>query len=192
MNWETVREFLKTLPGAEPDPSGGRKVVRVRGKVVALPVRNARGWPADDEFVVVKVDRAEREALLHKDPETFFVTPHYETYPGVIIRLSTVQPDQLRELLIEVWRLVAPKRMVRELKETAPGEFVLNEAAGALLDEARSLISDLIGIGDRYARIWGLPLYRHSDRPFRLLQDLRSAALEGPGRPSGFMIGGKE
>jgi hypothetical protein len=33
----------------------------------------------------------------------------------VIVRLATVQPDRLRELLIEAWRLVAPKRLVREL-----------------------------------------------------------------------------
>jgi hypothetical protein len=51
---------------------------------------------------------------LHEDPETFSVTPHYHTYPGVIVRLATVQADQLRELLTEAWRPVAPRGLVRE------------------------------------------------------------------------------
>jgi hypothetical protein len=46
-----------------------------------------------------------------------FVTPRYQTYPGVIVRLATVQPDHLRNLLTEAWRLVAPKRLVRELDQ---------------------------------------------------------------------------
>lgn len=31
----------------------------------------------------------------------------------MIVRLATVDPDQLRELLVDAWRLVAPKRLVR-------------------------------------------------------------------------------
>ncbi len=61
-----------------------------------------------------------RAALLAEDPETFFVTPHYQDYPGVIVRLATARPDQLRELLTEAWRLVAPKRLVREFDQGEP------------------------------------------------------------------------
>jgi len=32
-----------------------------------------------------------------------------------LVRLATVRPDELRELLTDAWRLVAPKRLVREL-----------------------------------------------------------------------------
>ncbi len=116
--WEDVCEFLETLPGVEQAPPGDREVVRVKGKVLAFPATNARSRPPssqeDEAFIVVRVDMAEREALLHEDPKSYFVTPHYKTYPGVIVRLSTVNPDHLRELLIESWRLVAPKGVVRE------------------------------------------------------------------------------
>jgi hypothetical protein len=117
--WEAVCAFLETLPGAERDLPGGREVVRVRGEVVAYPARNDRSrpvdYPEDEEFVVVKVDRSERAALVHEAPETFFVTPHYQSYPGVIVRLATVAPEQLRELLTDAWRLAAPKRLHQEL-----------------------------------------------------------------------------
>ena len=116
--WEAVCDFLEKLPGAEQDPPGSREVVRVRGKVVAFPALNERSRPPEaqdgEEFVVIKVDFVEREALLHEDPKSFFVTPHYQSYPGVIVRLGTVDPDVLRELLTEAWRLVAPKKLVHE------------------------------------------------------------------------------
>lgn len=119
ITWETVCALLEELPGAQQDAPGSREVVRVRGKVVAFPARNERsrpvGYPEGEEFVVVKVDCSERAALLQQDPDTFFVTPHYEGYPGVIVRLATVQPDQLRELLTDAWRLAAPRQWVREL-----------------------------------------------------------------------------
>jgi hypothetical protein len=122
--WESVCAFLETLPEAKQDPPGGREVVRVCGTVLAYPACNARSKPpnaAEDEvFVIVKVDRDDREALLHQDPDTFFVTPHYRDYPGVIVRLATVQPDQLRELLVDAWRMVAPKRLLRELDLRGP------------------------------------------------------------------------
>ena len=93
----------------------------MRGKLVAYLPNNSRSRPIhasdDEDFLVVRTDFGERAALLQEDPETFFVTPHYESYPGVIVRLATVQPDQLRELLTEAWRLVAPKRLVRELDQ---------------------------------------------------------------------------
>lgn len=119
--WESVCETLTTLPGAEFDPGNvvfGRGVVRVKGKVVAYPAGGERGTPPDaepgDEFVFVKAARSEREALLQQDPHTFFLTPHYQNSPGVIVRLSSVDQHQLDELLVSAWREVAPKRLVRE------------------------------------------------------------------------------
>jgi hypothetical protein len=36
---------------------------------------------------------------------------------GAWVRLASVRADQLRELLTEAWRLVAPKRLIREVDE---------------------------------------------------------------------------
>jgi hypothetical protein len=120
-SWETVCDLLAALPGTEQGRLHDNPAVRVRGKLVAYLPSNRRSRPdhaADhEEFLVVKTDFAERAALLEQDPETFFVTPHYQDYPGVIVRLATVRPDQLRELLTEAWRRVAPRRLVRELDQ---------------------------------------------------------------------------
>lgn len=119
--WDDVQGFLARLPGAEFQPAGGhfpRGVVRVRGKVVAYPAGGARGSPPDaiegEEFVFVKAGPDEKAALLEQDPVTFFVTPHYAGAPGVIVRLRTTDQAQLRELLVEAWRQVAPAALVRK------------------------------------------------------------------------------
>jgi hypothetical protein len=117
--WETVCAILAELPGTEHTPPGHHvEGVRVRGKQVAYLPGNARSRPAaaadEEEYAVIKIGYEERAALVQQDPETFIVTPHYQNYPGVIVRLATVSPDQLRELLTDAWRLVAPKRLVRQ------------------------------------------------------------------------------
>jgi hypothetical protein len=119
--WDHVRAILGELPGTEEDPPFQMPAVRVRGKLVAYLPGNARSRPEEagpgEDFLVVRIPYHERAALLEEDPETFFVTPHYQKYPGVLVRMATVPPDQLRELLIDAWRLVAPKRLVRELDD---------------------------------------------------------------------------
>lgn len=119
-DWADVCAILAELPGTVQDPPERRLVVRVGGKPVAYPAENARSRPDDDDFVVIRTTFEERAALLQEDPVTFHVTPHYATYPGVIVRLSTVGERRLRELLTDAWRLVAPKRLVRAHDEESP------------------------------------------------------------------------
>lgn len=119
-SWETVCAMLAELPETERTPPDRyhSEGVRVRGKLVSYLAGNDRSRPDDagaEEFAVVRIDYAERAALVQQDPDTFIVTPHYQNYPGVIVRLATVDDAQLRELLTEAWRRVAPKRLVREL-----------------------------------------------------------------------------
>jgi hypothetical protein len=118
ITWDMVCEYLESLPEAQRDPPGGREVVRVRGKVLAYPAANERSRPPgaapDEPYLVVRTDPETRAALLLEAPDTFFVTPHYATYPGVIVRLATVAPERLQALLTDAWRRVAPKRVVRD------------------------------------------------------------------------------
>jgi hypothetical protein len=114
--WETVCALLAELPETERTPPDRyhSEGVRVRGKMVSYL---AGSEPADSgsvDFAVIRIGYPERAALVQEDPGTFIVTPHYQNYPGVIVRLATVDDEQLRELLMEAWRLVAPRRLVRE------------------------------------------------------------------------------
>ena len=66
---------------------------------------------------MVMIDILEREALMQEDPETFYITPHYQDYPAMLINLERVDTEELRERLIESWCRKAPKRLLRAYEE---------------------------------------------------------------------------
>ena len=59
-------------------------------------------------------DVGEKEALIASDPEKFFTEPHYNGYPAVLIRLPKIRVGELRELLTDAWRCMAPRKLVAE------------------------------------------------------------------------------
>ncbi len=102
VTYETVREIARALPGAVEGTSYGTPAFHVGKK---LFVRKHQ----DGESLVVKIDFEQRKMRINADPETFFITDHYLNYPWVLVRLATVEPDDLRELLQDAWRLSAPR-----------------------------------------------------------------------------------
>ena len=111
-DWDTVTELAGELPEVEAGTSYGTPALKVRGKGFAR-------LREDGDTLVVQVDILEREALIQEDPGTFYITPHYEDYPAMLVKLATVDADELRELLIESWRMRAPKRLLRAYDELA-------------------------------------------------------------------------
>jgi hypothetical protein len=104
--WEDVVELGTRLPGVEVGTSFGTPALKVRGKGMC----RLRTNPA--ALVLRVADMGEREALLQGQPEVFFSTPHYDGYPYVLVRLQSVDPVELAELLEEAWRVRAGKRAV--------------------------------------------------------------------------------
>ena len=105
--WETVRQLALALPAAEEGPSYGTPADKVGGKLFAR-------MHQDGVSLVIKADFEEREILMEADPETFYITDHYLNYPWMLVRLSTVRIDQLRDLLRQSWRSAAPRRLVAQ------------------------------------------------------------------------------
>jgi hypothetical protein len=60
----------------------------------------------------VKATRQEQAALIAADPDTFGVPAYVGRHGWVTVRLATVDPQELGELLVEAWRMTAPKRLV--------------------------------------------------------------------------------
>jgi hypothetical protein len=107
-DWDDVVEIGLSFPEVEAGTSWGRPALKVRGKHFC----SLRTDP--DALVIRVVDMGEREALLQGDPEVFFSTPHYDGWPYVLVRLPAVDAVELRELVEDAWRTMAPKRLVRE------------------------------------------------------------------------------
>jgi hypothetical protein len=66
----------------------------------------------DGATLAVRIDFDTREALMQARPETFFITDHYRGYPAMIVRLATVGRAELKALLKQSWRQIAPKKLV--------------------------------------------------------------------------------
>jgi hypothetical protein len=113
-SWETVCAIARCLPGAELDTGTEENAAwRVNGRVIAR--RNPRlDTPQVDEVIAIRTTVHERAALLHEDPHTFFVTNHWATSrnTSVLVRLTTVGDEQLRELITDAWRVRAKKSQV--------------------------------------------------------------------------------
>ena len=105
VTYETVRQIALTLPGAEEGTSYGTPACKVKGKLFAR-------LHQDGESLVIGVDFEEREALMAAAPEKFYITDHYLNYPWMLVRLSAVRRDEIRDLLIQSWRRAAPRRLV--------------------------------------------------------------------------------
>ena len=75
---------------------------------------------AEPNTLVVRYDDEEREWLLADAPETYYLTDYYRKYPLVLVRLSRINRDALRDVLTVSWQLTAAKaakRTVLKLKK---------------------------------------------------------------------------
>src|SRR5436190_19961083 len=105
-----VRAIGRTLPDVEETTSWGSPTLKVRGKrFVCMAVHKS----AEPDTLVVRMDFAQRDALVEEDPDTYYLKDHYVGYPCVLVRLSKVHPDALRDLVAGAHRFIsatAPKR----------------------------------------------------------------------------------
>ncbi len=107
--WATVTRLGKKLPEVEESTWFRTPSLKVR-KRSFVRLR-------EPGVLVVLMDEDEKEELLRAEPDVFFTTPHYDGYPAVLVRLPAIDAEELREILIEAWRRVAPKRLQREFDD---------------------------------------------------------------------------
>jgi hypothetical protein len=68
--------------------------------------------PPKGPILAVRVaDLVEKEAILATSSPAFFTIPHFEGYPAVLIQLSTVTTEELRDAIVNAWLACAPPRL---------------------------------------------------------------------------------
>jgi len=106
IDFDTVRKIGLEFPGVEESTAYGSPALKVRGKLLAcIPVHRS----AEPGSLVVRIDTNDRAELLAAAPDTYYVTDHYVGYDSVLVRLSRVTPDILRDLLGMAWKFVTAK-----------------------------------------------------------------------------------
>lgn len=103
-----VLDIAARFPGVEDTRAYGTPCIKVKGKVMARLRTEAEGGLA------LRVDMLDRHMLLQADPQAFYLTPHYEDWPMVLVNLMEVRWDAMPGLIEDAWRMVAPPRLVRD------------------------------------------------------------------------------
>lgn len=119
---DDVRRVALALPETEERGSyGGAPSWHVRGKgfVWERPLSRAeqdalgRAAPTGGVIGVRVADLEAKESLLAAEPDVAFTTPHFDGHCVVLVRLTAVGLEELRELVTDAWLIRAPKRLGR-------------------------------------------------------------------------------
>jgi hypothetical protein len=92
------------FPGVEESTMYGAPALKLRGQLLACIPSHRSAEPGS---LVVRVDFADRAQLLADAPDLYYITDHYVGYTSVLVRLSRVTPDVLRDLLGMAYKFVA-------------------------------------------------------------------------------------
>jgi hypothetical protein len=106
IDFDTVRDIALGFPGVEEGTAYGVPALKVRGKLLACVPANPSAEPGS---LVVRMGFDERSELLAEAPDVYYLTDHYADYSAVLVRLSRVNTDVLRDLLGMAYNFVTAK-----------------------------------------------------------------------------------
>jgi len=139
---DDVRRVASALPRAYEVEVRGRAKFRVRQIVFVAFSRDERemgfGFPM-----------AERDGLVASDPETFFLPGQADLrYQWVCAHLDRLDDDEMRELVVDAWRMCTPQ-MLHDLPELpAPTAHVWDLVERQLWHDVRPLLHPSVRFHD--------------------------------------------
>jgi hypothetical protein len=105
---DDVRALVSDLPRSYEVLVRDRVKFRV-GRIVYL------AFSRDETLMGFAFPRDEREALVASEPHKFLMPkPSELRYQWVVVRLAAIDPGELREIVLDAWRMVVPKRLAAE------------------------------------------------------------------------------
>jgi hypothetical protein len=114
--FDAVRRVGLTLPGVTDGTMYGSPALKVHGNLLAcVPVNKS----AEPNCAAFRIDFDLRASLIKRSPEIYYVTDHYANHPIVLVRLSRIEPKELRELLGLAWNFVSAKKPTRNSSANA-------------------------------------------------------------------------
>ncbi|HEY2999948.1 MAG TPA: MmcQ/YjbR family DNA-binding protein [Acidimicrobiales bacterium] len=105
---DEVRALALSLPRTTEALVRGRVKFRV-GRIVYL------AFSADETLMGFGFPKEEREGLVAGEPDKFQLPrPSDMRFNWVVVRLAAIDADEMRELVLDAWRMVVPKRVAAE------------------------------------------------------------------------------
>jgi hypothetical protein len=102
---EEVRTVALGLPRTTEGVVGDRLKFRV-GRIVYA------AFSRDETTMGFAFPKVEREALVQSEPDKFLMPGRSDMrYNWVVVRLAAIDAEEMRELIVDAWRMVVPKRV---------------------------------------------------------------------------------
>src|ERR1700680_864865 len=100
-----VRAFAMTLPRTTEALVAGRVKFRV-GRIVYV------AFSRDETVMGFGFPKEQRNWLVGGDPSKFMMPEGGDLrYHWVLVRMATIDDREMRELVLDAWRMVVPKRV---------------------------------------------------------------------------------
>ena len=114
LSWQTARKLALALPEAEEQPHFDKPSFRVRGKIFAT-------LSALDARVTLKLAPADQMALATLNGDAIRAVEGYWGRVGwTEVKLDRTHAEELKGLLLQSWRQVAPKRLIAAFDSAHP------------------------------------------------------------------------
>jgi len=105
---DDIRELALSLPRSYEAIVRDRVKFRV-GRIVYL------AFSRDESVMGFAFPKEEREALVASEPDKFLMPPTSDLrWNWVEVRLEALDRVEMREIVLEAWRMVVPKSVARE------------------------------------------------------------------------------
>jgi hypothetical protein len=105
---DDVRELALSLPRTTEALVRDRVKLRV-GRIVYV------AFSRDETLMGFAFPKEERDALIASEPDKFQLPRASDLrYNWVVVRLHAIDVDEMRELVLDAWRMVVPKRVAAE------------------------------------------------------------------------------
>ncbi len=93
-DWDGLVAFALGLADTHVAPFYGKPAV----KIVTNDRAFLSGSREPDSFVL-QIDRDTKAMLIETDPDTFWETPHYHGWPGLLVRYDSADPDRVKAMI---------------------------------------------------------------------------------------------
>ena len=105
---EQVRAVAGDLPRSYEVLVRDRVKFRV-GRLVYL------AFSRDEKLMGFAFPKEERAALIASEPDKFLMPkPSDQRYNWVVVRLDAIDEQEMREIVVEAWRMVVPKKVAAD------------------------------------------------------------------------------
>ncbi len=110
-DFDMVRRYARALGEIEETLTRDSPAIKVQGQLLAwMPMKKS----VEPGTLALRIGFDDRAELLAAAPDIYYLIDHYNDYPAVLVRLSLIPPDMLRDLLLMSWRFVTSR--LREKK----------------------------------------------------------------------------